>query len=79
MATTTVGELIDTLQHYSRDLPVLKADNMGVGYTPVAAIGNLLFAVEPHGPGDPDPAEITPPYVDANVPTHPNAFMAVVI
>jgi S-adenosylmethionine synthetase len=64
LTIATVGELIEVLKKFDRNLPVLKSDACGVSYLPVDLLENLVFPVRRHTyPGgideylDADPAD----------------------
>lgn len=45
MTINTVGELIDALQKFDRNLPILKSDECSVCYQPIVLCESMLFPV----------------------------------
>lgn len=76
MNITTVGELIEALKHFDRDLPILKSDPLEVGYLPIAITEKMTFKVKrvvnDLGPNPFFVDELTRPHAG-------NAFDAVVL
>ena len=45
MTTTTVGDLLEYLQKFDRNLAVVKSDHFGTGYNRIELIPKMIFPV----------------------------------